>query len=133
MTSGPPAMTRISSPRCRSTEAGPICYLFLQFILEAAQPGGPWLGVLAHPPVVDEPDGDRVQEVQLFASPPPGHHEARLFELLQMLHDAETRHRQTPLQCAERLPVFAEELVEEAASGWVGEGPEHLIHNRNYR
>src|SRR5450432_175151 len=43
----------------------------LQSVLEVAQRLGPWLCVLAHPAVVDQPDRDRVQEVQLAATLPP--------------------------------------------------------------
>ena len=54
----------------------------LQSCLEAAERGRPGLGVLAHPPVVDEPDRDGVQEVELLAAPPLGHHEPGLLEHL---------------------------------------------------
>src|SRR5207245_917107 len=40
---------------------------FLQLIFEAAQCRGPRLGVLAHPPVVDKPDWNRVQNMELLA------------------------------------------------------------------
>src|SRR5207244_13174821 len=52
----------------------------LQSVLEAAEPCGPGLGVLAHPAVVDEADGDRVQVVELLPSPPLRDHQARLLE-----------------------------------------------------
>ena len=54
----------------------------LQSLLEVAEPGGPGLGVLAHPPVVDEPDRDGVQEVELLPAPPPRDDEAGLLEQL---------------------------------------------------
>src|SRR5205807_4990596 len=46
--------------------------VLLDCLLEPAQAGGPGLGVLAHPPVVYEPDRDRVQEVELLAAVPLG-------------------------------------------------------------
>src|SRR5438477_355934 len=43
-----------------------LLHRLLQSLLEAAEARGPRLGVLAHPSVVDEADGDRVQEVELL-------------------------------------------------------------------
>ena len=51
-------------------------------VLRSLSAGGPGLGVLAHPPVVDEPDRDGVQEVELLAAAPPGDDEAGLLEQL---------------------------------------------------
>ena len=61
----------------------------LQSVLEVAERCGPGLGVLAHPPVVDEADRDGVQEMQLLATLPLGHDQAGLLEQLQVLHHAE--------------------------------------------
>jgi hypothetical protein len=111
-------------------------YLFhgcLQLLLEPGQAGCPGLGVLADPTIVDLPDRDGVQKVQLLAAPAPGDHEARLLEQLQVLHHAEAGHVEPLLERAERLPVLPEELVKEAAPGGVGEGLEHFIHGREYR
>jgi hypothetical protein len=51
-------------------------YLFhfsvLQFLFQIAQGGGPGRGVFAHPAVVDEPDRDGVEEMQLLPPAPPG-------------------------------------------------------------
>ena len=55
-------------------------------------------------------------------------HEARLLEHPQVLHDAEARHRQPPLERAQRLPVLLEQLVEQAPARRVGEGLEHRVH-----
>ena len=70
--------------------------------------------------------------MELFAPTPLGLDEARLLELPQMLHHSEARHREVPLERAERLPVLLEELVEQAAAGGVGEGSEHLVHARDH-
>ena len=102
----------------------------LQSVLEVAERCRPGLGVFADPTVVDEPDRDRVQEVELLAPPSPGHHQAGLFELLQVLHHAEPRHGEAPLELAQRLAVPAEELVEEAPPGRIGKCPEHIVHPR---
>jgi len=57
---------------------------------------------------VDKPDRDSVQEVQLLAPASLGRDETSLFEQSQVLHNAETRHWQSPLKRAERLAVFLE-------------------------
>ena len=100
----------------------------LQFGLEAAERGGPGLGVLADPAVVDEADRDRVQEVELLAASPLGDHQPRLLELLQVLHHAEAGHREAFLEGAQGLAVFPEELVEQAPSRGIGQGSEDFVH-----
>ena len=77
---------------------------------------------------MDEPDGDRVQEVELLPAPPPGDDEAGLLEQLQVLHDPEAGHVEALLERAQRLAVLAEELVEQLAPRRIGEGPEHRVH-----
>ena len=110
-----------------SLDAGHV--LILQIGLEPAERGRPGLGVLAHPPVVDEPDGDGVEEVQLLAALAAGGHDPGLLEHLQVLHHAEARHRQAPLECREGLAVLPEELVEQGPAGRVGQCLEHLVHD----
>src|SRR5439155_2937089 len=66
--------------------------------------------------------------MELLASPLLGHDEARLFELVQMLHHAEARHPEPPFERAQRLPVLLEERVEQAPSSWISQRPEHLVH-----
>ena len=97
-------------------------------MFEVAQGRGPRLRVFAHPSVVDEPDRDGIQEVQLLAPASLRHDEAGLLEDPQVLHDAEARHRQTLLQRAQRLPVFLKQLVEQPPARRVGEGLEHRVH-----
>jgi hypothetical protein len=77
---------------------------------------------------VDKPDRDRVQEVELLAASPPGHHEARLLELLEVLHHPEAGHREALREHVQRLPVLAEELVEQAPPRRIGEGFEYRVH-----
>jgi hypothetical protein len=81
---------------------------------------------------VDEPDRDRVQEVELLAPTPLRGHETRFLEHPEVLHDAEARHRQPLLERAECLPVLLEQLVEQAAARRVGEGLEHCVHAAEY-
>src|SRR5439155_25115355 len=90
--------------------------LLLQVLFESAERCRPGLGVLAHPPVVDELNGDRVQEMQLLPTASPGRHQASLFEHAQVLHHTEARHGETPLERCERLPILLEELIEETAT-----------------
>ena len=82
---------------------------------------------------MDEPDRDRVQEVELLPAPPPGDDQAGLLELLQVLHHAEAGHLEALLERAQRLPVLAEELVEQAPPRRIGQGPEHLVHAADNR
>ncbi len=103
----------------------------LQSLLDVAEGRGPRLRVLAHPPVVDEPDRDGVQVVELLATLLPGHDQARLLEQLQVLHHAEARHREAVGQRARRLPVLTEQLVEQGAPGRIGQSAEHVVHGRN--
>ena len=106
-----------------------VIHLLLQSGLEVTEAGDPRLGVLAHPPVVDQADGHGIQEVELLPAPPPGDDEARRFELLEVLHDSEARHREVLLERVERLTVLPEQIVEEAPPSGVGQGPEHLVHD----
>ena len=82
---------------------------------------------------MDEPDRDRVQEVELFPPPPSGDHQAGVLELLEVLHHAEARHLETTLERAQGLTVLAEELVKQAPPGRIGKGSEHLVHAQDYR
>ena len=83
--------------------------------------------------VVDEPDRDRVQEVELLPPLPRGDDETRLLQHLQVLHDTEARHAEAGLECAQRLPVLAEERVEETPARGIGEGFEHRVHALDHR
>src|SRR5579863_4660109 len=100
----------------------------LQSGLEAAQRSGPRFCVLAHPSVMDEADGDRVQEVELFAAATFSDNETSLFELLEVLHDAKARHREALLERTQGLPVLTEQFVEKLPSGRIGESFEHFVH-----
>jgi hypothetical protein len=77
---------------------------------------------------VDEPDRDRVQEMQLLATLAPGRDQPRPLEHPQVLHDAEAGHRQALLERAQRLTVLLEQLVQQAAPGRVGKRLEHRVH-----
>ena len=85
------------------------------------------LGVLVDPPVVDEPDRHRVQEVQLLPALPAGDDEPGVLEHAEVLHDAEAGHLELGLELRERAAVALEEPVEEMAPGRVGERLEDLV------
>src|SRR5215213_11479959 len=50
----------------------------LQFAFQPGQTGDPGLGVLAHPPVMDEADGDRIDVVQLLSTSAAADHQTRV-------------------------------------------------------
>ncbi len=85
------------------------------------------LGVLVDPPVVDQPDRHRVQEVQLLPARPAGDDEAGVLEHAQVLHDAEAGHLELGLELRERAAVALEEPVEQMAPGRVGKRLEDLV------
>jgi len=82
-------------------------------------------GVLVDPPIVDQPDRNRVEEVELLPTCFAGDHEARVFEHAQMLHDAETGHLQFGLELSECAAVTLEEPVQQESPRRVSERLEH--------
>jgi hypothetical protein len=97
-------------------------------VFEVGETCRPGLGVLVDPAVMQEPDGDDVEEVQLLASATARDDQTGVFEELEVLHDAKTRHRKTFFKLGEALAVPLEELVEEGTASWVGEGLEDDVH-----
>ena len=85
------------------------------------------LGVLVDPPVVDQPDRDRIEEVQLLPAGPAREDEARLFQQAQVLHDADARHVQLGFEFGQRAALTLEEQVEQEATGRVGQRLEHTV------
>ena len=83
------------------------------------------LGVLVDPPVVDQSDRDRVQEVPFLPPCFARDHEARVFEHAQMFHDAEPGHLHLGLELGERAAVTLEEPVEQESPRRVRECLEH--------
>ena len=83
------------------------------------------LGVFIDPPIVDQPDRVRVQEVPFLPPCFARDHEARVFEHAQMLHDAEARHLHLGLELGERAAVTLEEPVEQESPRRVRECLEH--------
>src|ERR1700758_2124276 len=88
----------------------------LQIGLEICERRDAVLRVLVDPAVVDEPDRNRVQVVQLGPALAARIHEPRLLEHAEVLHDAESRHLELRLELRERAAVALEEPVEEMAS-----------------
>ena len=107
--------------------------LLLQLCLELGERCRPRLGVLAHPAVVDEPDRDRVQVVQLLPAAFARDHETGPLQHLEVLHHPEPRHRHALLQGGQSLTVLGEERIEKVTPGRVCESLEHLIHGLDIR
>ena len=101
--------------------------LLLQFGLEVEQRADTPLGVLVDPAVVQEPDRDRVQEVELLPARAAVDDEACLLEHAQVLHDPEARHLEPALEVGERAAVALEEPVEQVPPRRVGERLEHPV------
>jgi hypothetical protein len=83
------------------------------------------LGVLVDPPIVDQSDRDRVQEVPFLPPCSARDHEAGVFEHSKMLHDAEARHFHLGLELGERAAVTLEKPVEQESPRRVRECLEH--------
>jgi hypothetical protein len=90
------------------------------------------LGVLVDPAVVDQPDRDRVEEVELLPAGPASDDEPGLFQQAQVLHDPEARHVDLGLELGERAAFAFVQEVEQEAAGRVGERLEHpaVVHTR---
>ena len=99
----------------------------LQFVLEIRERRDAVLGVLVDPPVVDQPDRHRVQEVELLPALPAGDDEPGVLEHAQVLHHAEAGHLELGLELRERAAVTLEEPVEQVAPRRVGERLEDLV------
>ncbi len=108
----------------------------LQVMLDVGHLVHQRLGVAADPSVGDEPDGDRVEEVELPPAVPARGDEVRILEHAKVLHDAEAGHlRERRLQLAERLAIALPEPVEQHAPVRVGERPEcrcQVLHAGNF-
>ena len=115
--------------RCADVDLEDFLHRLLHFGLEADQAGRPRLGELAHPAVVDEPDRDWVEVVQLLASTAPAHDEARLLEQAQMLGHGDAGHGVRCCQRDERLTVLLIQGVQERSSGRICKRPKHHIHS----
>ncbi len=96
-------------------------------VLRSASADDLALGVLVDPPVVDQPDRDGVEEVELLPARPARDDEPGVLEHAQVLHDPEAGHLQLGLELGERAAVALEEPVEEKAPGRVGERLEDQV------
>jgi len=93
----------------------------LQSCLEVRQRGGVAFGVLVDPAVVDQPDGDRIEVVQLLPADAADDDQPCGLEDPQMLHDAEARHLQLGFELRQRAAVALEEPVEEEPTCSIGQ------------
>jgi hypothetical protein len=78
---------------------------------------------------VNEPDRDRVQEVEFLAASPLGHYQPCRLEQPEVFHHTKTGHLEALFNLARRLAVLSEELVEQTPACRIGQGLEHLVHN----
>src|SRR3954451_2420653 len=85
------------------------------------------LRVLVDPPVVDQPDRDGIEVVELLAARFPADDEAGALEDPQVLHHAEARNPQLRLELGERAAVTLEEPIEKESTRRVRERTEHGI------
>src|SRR5678815_3769269 len=99
----------------------------LQLGLEVCERQVSALRVLVDPPVVDQPDGDRVQEMQFLPALPARDYEPCVLEDSQVLHDAEARHLQLRLKLGQRAAVTLKEQVEQEATRRISERLEHTV------
>lgn len=72
-------------------------------------------GVLDDPPVVDQLDRDRVEEMKLLPAGPLGDDEPGLLQHAQVLHDSDSRHVHLGFELAQGASFALEELVEQEA------------------
>ena len=64
-------------------------------------------GVFVDPAVVQEPDGDDVEKVQLLAAATTSDDQMGLFEELEVLHDAEAGHGKAFFELGQGLAVVS--------------------------
>jgi hypothetical protein len=77
---------------------------------------------------MDETDRDWIQKMQLLPALPPGHHQPRFLEKLEVFGDPDSSHVMTYGQRRQRLSVMLEQRVEQVPSGRVGKRFEHRLH-----
>jgi hypothetical protein len=73
-------------------------------------------------------DGNRVEEVELLPALLLRDDQSGILQYAEVLHDAEAGHVEASSEGGEGLSVLAEERIEEAATGGVGEGLEDGVH-----
>ena len=76
---------------------------------------------------MDEPDRDRVEEVQFFPPRSAGYHQAGILEETQVFHYTEARHFEFRLELGQGQAVVSKEPVEQGAPCWVGESLEYPV------
>jgi hypothetical protein len=99
----------------------------LQFCFQIGQRRDVTFPVFVDPPVVNQANRHRVEEVQLLAARPPCEDETRVLEDAKMLHHAEARHLQLRLELGQRAAVTREEPVEQVTPRRVRQCPEHAV------
>jgi hypothetical protein len=101
--------------------------VFLQGNFQAGQQGCRSLRVFVDPPVVDEADRHRVQEMEFLPARPAGDDKPGFLQHAQVLHDPEPGHRHVGFQLGERAAVTLEKPVQQETPGGVGERLEDAV------
>src|SRR5450631_3572386 len=101
--------------------------LLLKFRLEIYERRDTAFRILVDPPVVNQSNRHRVEEVKLLPSRLAGEHKARVLQQAQVLHDSETCHLHLGLELGQASAVALEQLVEQVSSCRVGERPEDKV------
>ena len=105
------------------------CSSLLDGVLDRRDPFDAVLGEPADPPIVDEPDRDRVEVVVLRPTSPFRREESGVLEDAEVVHHSLARHRgEVGAQLAEGLAVTLEEGIEQQPSARIIDGGEHLVH-----
>jgi len=85
------------------------------------------LGVLVDPPVMDQPDRDGIEKMQLLPARPARDEKTGLLQQAQMLHDPDARHLHLGFELGQRATFTLEEKIEQKATGRVGQRLEHEV------
>src|SRR5277367_3253771 len=103
---------------CGGSAGFVVVIALLQLCLERGQGRSGAFRVFVDPSVVNEADGDRIDEVQLLSPFLARDDEAGLFEDAQVLHDSEASHRGSKggLELAERAGPALEQEIEQRAA-----------------
>jgi hypothetical protein len=103
---------------------------FLEILLQFVQ--GIELGafIFGNPARVDLVQRHRIEVVQLFATTPDSGDEVRRLQNDEMLGYRLSRHVEQLAQPAERLAVFAAQLIEQLPAARIGECLENVVHDR---
>ena len=85
------------------------------------------LVVLVNPPVVNQPDRNRIEEVQFLPSGAARHDETSVFKDPEVFHHTEAAHAQLCLEFGQAQTIVREQAIEKVAPRSVRQGLEDSI------